>query len=278
MRKLFGRISGFAKVLSLRTYLWCLTVIVFSTVLCRSFFMTDQTNRQILVYGKTLQDNDMPTDYNKTLVVRTISSTGNALDDREYNYALLTENALSREVATERTAVIATGRTADEVNEESQAGDPVFGVNNYSGSLSVFPMYADFGEAHGYIPELDDFAVKGGITLDEYYALCRIIQAEAESEDKYGKRLIANVIINRINSNMYPDRVEEVITEKGQFAPVERGYYYKAAPNFESKIAAMEALNGEDESKEAIFFQKSPSKVWDNKTYLFRYGSHSFYK
>ena len=116
------------------------------------------------------------------------------------------------------------------------------------------------------------------VSAEDFDALCRIIECEAESEDMKGKVLVADVILNRIGCDIFPDSIAEVIESPGQFDPVTSKAYFVAYPSNDSKEAAMRALNGEDYSEGALYFQKSTCEVWGDKTYLFRYGSHSFYK
>lgn len=116
------------------------------------------------------------------------------------------------------------------------------------------------------------------ITMEEYDILCRIVTAEANSEDVCGQRLVANVILNRVASDRFPDTIEDVVLSPGQFDPVESGYFYCVEPSEKAKEAVMQALNGEDESQGALYFQKSESTSWGNHEYLFRYGNHSFYR
>lgn len=116
------------------------------------------------------------------------------------------------------------------------------------------------------------------VSIDEFDALCSIVHCEAESEDLHGKILIADVILNRVDSEQYPNNIKEVIEQKGQFDPVTSRAYYKAVPAKESIEAVLQALNGTDYSEGALYFQKSESTEWGDYQYLFRYGAHSFYK
>lgn len=59
--------------------------------------------------------------------------------------------------------------------------------------------------------------------LDDYndYELAlmaKVVHAEAGNQDELGKRLIADVILNRLDSDKFPDTVEEVVWQENQFA------------------------------------------------------------
>ena len=55
---------------------------------------------------------------------------------------------------------------------------------------------------------------------DEYEIalMAKVVRAEAGNQNAVGKRLIADVIMNRVDSPLFPNTVEEVIKQKNQFA------------------------------------------------------------
>ena len=116
------------------------------------------------------------------------------------------------------------------------------------------------------------------ITLDEYLALSKVVEAEAATEDFKGKTLIANVIFNRVSDVEFPNDITSVIYDPGQFEPVRNGYIDYCEPSHEAKEAVIAAAEGNDYSLGALYFQKSAATEWGEKQYLFRHGSHSFYK
>jgi len=124
---------------------------------------------------------------------------------------------------------------------------------------------------------------------DELEVLMRIVEAEAGNEDEEGKLLVANVVLNRVDSDSFPDTVSEVVFQQSegvtQFSPVASGRYYSVEISQETVAAVERALAGEDISEGALYFASrryaSSSKMrwFDEKlTYLFRHGGHEFYK
>lgn len=117
----------------------------------------------------------------------------------------------------------------------------------------------------------------------DLYWLARIIEAEAGSESAEGKLAVANVVLNRVDSDAYPDSIYEVIfdTKYGvQFEPTINGTIYNT-PSEESVLAAKQALAGENVVGEAIYFY-NPSlvdAVWirTNCTFVQTIGCHNFY-
>lgn len=123
----------------------------------------------------------------------------------------------------------------------------------------------------------------------DYEALMRIVEAEAGGEDQDGKLLVANVVLNRVNSENFPDTVWEVVMQKeqgiAQFSPTVDGRYHSVKVSEDTREAVERALYGEDISQGALYFcarEKADSEKlewFDRKlTRLFAYGSHEFFQ
>lgn len=113
----------------------------------------------------------------------------------------------------------------------------------------------------------------------------RIVEAEATGEDIEGKMLVANVILNRVNCEEFPDSVEKVVFSKKQFSPIRDGRYYSVSITDETKEAVKRVLNGEDKSNGALYFmsrKKANAKnvAWFDAhlTKVAEYGTHEFFK
>lgn len=122
----------------------------------------------------------------------------------------------------------------------------------------------------------------------DYDSLLRIVEAEAGGEDMDGKLLVANVVLNRVNNEKFPDTVTEVIMQKGQgvaqFSPTVDGRFQNVTISEETYEAVERALYGEDISKGALYFcarenADSGKLKWfdQNLTKLFSYGNHEFF-
>lgn len=126
------------------------------------------------------------------------------------------------------------------------------------------------------------------ITKEDHENLLRIVEAEAGGEDRKGKILVANVILNRVRAEQFPDTVTEVIFQKEdgvcQFSPIRDGRFYSVEVSADTKEAVEAALYGEDCSSGALFFMarayadKEKAAWFDrNLTKLFSYGGHEFF-
>lgn len=126
------------------------------------------------------------------------------------------------------------------------------------------------------------------ISAEEYEMLLRIVEAEAGGEDEEGKILVANVVLNRVESDEFPDTIEGVIFQRNgkvtQFSPVADGRYYTVKISEETISAVNKALSGEDLSQGALYFAARSSADSDNMrwfdrhlTFLFKHGGHEFF-
>jgi len=111
----------------------------------------------------------------------------------------------------------------------------------------------------------------------EYDQLCRLVEGEAGIEDEIGKKMVTEVVINRVNSGAFPNDIVSVIYEPGQFALLERGNLDNISPDHVTREVVIEVLKNKSTTTDALYFQRSKAKIWGDKKYLFRYGSHSFY-
>lgn len=96
--------------------------------------------------------------------------------------------------------------------------------------------------------------------------LSRLIMSEAEGEPYAAKVAVGAVVINRVKDAGFPNTISGVINQviNGyyQFTPVENGYINRPA-NDDSKRAALEALQGNDPTKGALFyFDDSATNSW----------------
>ena len=123
------------------------------------------------------------------------------------------------------------------------------------------------------------------VTDKEYEILCRIVQAEAGDQDIYGRILVANVILNRVNyEKEFANDIEGVVFEKKQFSPISNGSYYRVVVDDVTKEAVDRTLAGEDYSDGALYFfmrsatAASTASWFDTLTFVCKYGCHEFFK
>ncbi len=123
---------------------------------------------------------------------------------------------------------------------------------------------------------------------EDYDTLLHIVEAEAGTEDIKGRVLVANVIMNRVKNEEFPNTVTEVVwqTVNGvpQFSPTYDGRIHEVSISEETKEAVKQVLNGVDHSQGALFFIQKSQAERHNVTWfeqdlkkLFKHGVHEFY-
>lgn len=121
----------------------------------------------------------------------------------------------------------------------------------------------------------------GSVSDDDYNCLLRIVEAEAGNQGMIGKILVANVILNRVESGNFPNGIQSVVFQSNQFSPIDDGRYYTVDVTSETVEAVNRALNGEDYSSGALYFTAfydESSWFARDLTLLFREGGHWFYR
>lgn len=86
---------------------------------------------------------------------------------------------------------------------------------------------------------------------EEIYLMARVVETETFDADFESKTHVASVILNRIDSDIYPDDVFSVITAKGQFA------YFRKNVSEQSIMALRYAFEIEDTAQGALYFHSN---------------------
>lgn len=181
-------------------------------------------------------------------------------------------------------------REASEIETVSVQAESIEFENNEKQDIeeamvTIFNLPVEINEPEMEEPETDEtestyVEETEGLSEYECYLLAKIAMAEAEGEDLEGKALVIQVILNRVDSNFFPDTIEEVIFQKNQFSPLIDGRWDKVEPNEDCYEALEMVLNDEwDESHGALYFESESDSTWhrDNLKYLFQHGKHYFY-
>ncbi len=89
--------------------------------------------------------------------------------------------------------------------------------------------------------------------------LAKVINGEARGEPYEGQVAVGAVVLNRVRNAEFPNTIEGVIYQKGQFSCVKDGQI-NLVPTASSYKAAREALDGRDPSLGALYFY-NPDKA-----------------
>lgn len=120
------------------------------------------------------------------------------------------------------------------------------------------------------------------LTDEEFDYLCRCVEAEAGDQPYKGKCYVVDCILNRVDSNDFPNDVISVINQRKQFEVVSNGRIWKVEVTEETRQAVREELKNRKDY-EMLYFCMYP--WFDNwAEYMFPYpkdrpdNCHHFYK
>ena len=77
------------------------------------------------------------------------------------------------------------------------------------------------------VNQLND-PIYGGVTDTDVNNKAKLVWAEAGHQSELGKRLVIDVILNRVEANGFGSSIDAVIFAPGQFSPVSSGSFYKS--------------------------------------------------
>ena len=110
---------------------------------------------------------------------------------------------------------------------------------------------------------------------DEIELLALVTVAEAEGESEYGKRLVIDTILNRVDSDHFPDTIYDVIYQPHQFTSMTNGRVNRCTVTDDIRQLVREEMEYRTKS-EVIFFRTGHYSQYG--TPLFQVGNHYFNK
>lgn len=127
-----------------------------------------------------------------------------------------------------------------------------------------------------------------GITLtaDEVEMMEYVVQRETDGSLKH-RKIIAEVILNRVKSEEFPANVHDVLTAPRQFSTINNYYNKKRPPDATTKQAVYEVLTGVDvgRSNGATYFYdpqyanpKNAAWFEEDLIFCFQLEGHRFFK
>lgn len=102
------------------------------------------------------------------------------------------------------------------------------------------------------------------VDMDEYYMLAHLINAEAGSTYCSDTLIyyVGSVVLNRMKDEDFPNTMEEVIYQKGQYQCIKNGMYDKEPSERCWNIAYDLLLNGSKLPQYVVFQAESPLGSW----------------
>ncbi len=119
-----------------------------------------------------------------------------------------------------------------------------------------------------------------GLSQNDIHMLARTVYAEARGEPYVGQVAVAAVLLNRLESEMFPNTVTGIVFQPLAFEAVADGQIW-LEPDETAKKAVADALNGWDPSEGAVYYfnpDRATSKwIW-SRPQIKRIGKHIFCK
>lgn len=120
----------------------------------------------------------------------------------------------------------------------------------------------------------------GGGHSNDVYLLARLVYGEARGETYTGQVAVAAVVLNRVESSLFPNSIAKVIYQSGAFSVVDDGQI-NLAPDRDALSAARDAMNGWDPSGGALFYynpDKTSNRYIRSRPVITSIGEHVFCK
>ena len=92
----------------------------------------------------------------------------------------------------------------------------------------------------------------GEFTEREIDLMAQLVWHEAGNQDMVGKMLVADTVLNRVEDSRFPNTVEEVIFQKGQYTTAK--VLGRVEPTIECYGAVLSEIDGERYNTEVLFF------------------------
>lgn len=124
-----------------------------------------------------------------------------------------------------------------------------------------------------YITTAEDIAEEG--YWDELSLLAEIVEAEAGGEDLEGKRLVVDVILNRVDSDLFPDSITEVIYQGYQLSSVLDGGLDRAGWRMQDDDYTAVLLELEERTDSSILYFTAGA-YGEYGTPAYQHGNHYF--
>ena len=106
----------------------------------------------------------------------------------------------------------------------------------------------------------------------EVELIAQVTMAEAESETDIGRRLVIDTILNRVESELFPDNIYDVIYQADQFSCMWDGRFYDVWPDEDAQKLVWEEL-GDRLNEDVLFYR---TEYFGYGTPLFQEGNHFF--
>ena len=125
-----------------------------------------------------------------------------------------------------------------------------------------------------YTEDPTEEEIEEEIRFGEMELIAQLVMAEAGNQDLMGKRYVVDVVLNRVDSDDFPDTVEEVIFQENQFSVIENGAFDEAGWTITEECYEAVKLEYEERlNYDILYFSRRQSKYASNH---FKHQDHWF--
>lgn len=119
---------------------------------------------------------------------------------------------------------------------------------------------------------------KYSLNKSEMDIMARVIYSEARGESYTGQVAVGAVVMNRIQSNLFPNTISGVVFQPGAFTAVDDGQFWMK-PDRTAYLAAQDAVRGWDPSHGSLYYfnpnTATSAWIWSRPQKI-RIGNHIF--
>ena len=118
--------------------------------------------------------------------------------------------------------------------------------------------------------------IRNEIFYGELEELAILIQAESGNQDELGKRYVADVVLNRVDSDDFPDSINNVLRQDKQFSSIVDGNYAKAEWTVTEDCFQIALEEYENRTNSEILYFRTDR--YGTGVPAFKHGDHYFSK
>lgn len=116
------------------------------------------------------------------------------------------------------------------------------------------------------------FEAKASAYEDDIDLIARLTLGEAEGEEELGQRLVIDTVLNRIDSDSFPDNVHDIVYQSGQFTSAHNGRFKRVTVTDEMRDLVREEWDSRTDA-DVLFFN---TVYIPDTEHLFKVGHHCF--
>lgn len=105
-------------------------------------------------------------------------------------------------------------------------------------------------------------------TDKEMTILYKIVESEATGQNFESRVNVAHVILNRVESDYFPDSIKKVVFQENQFSPINDNRYYEVIVTKKTIDAVNYAINGDDTTYGSLYFMNRSASDSENVTWF----------